>query len=87
MAIIDITKLPKELIVGRDETEGAVIMTLYKNPEYYNEYCSTMKPGIDFITDSGIFYFTLFQRMIDANYKAIDNISIEEFLTHINSSF
>lgn len=53
---------------------------LYKDPALVDDY-KTIANGTDILTNDGIFYYGLAQRMWGAGYRVFDNISFYEYLS------
>jgi len=72
-------EMPIELRFNRESIEGNFVMSLWKNPlELYDDY--KIDPSIDFITEDGVFYYTLGREMVKKKIKNFDAIAITTYL-------
>jgi replicative DNA helicase len=66
-------KYPKELLYKRKTVEGNVIACIYKDILLLDE--TKLQPK-DFVTEDGIFYFSLAKNIRDKGFSSIDEITI-----------
>lgn len=76
---MDIEKLPEELQEKRKMIECEFVLSLYKDMALLDEYKNVVN-GEDILTEDGMFYYALIQKMRQAGYNVADNISICEFI-------
>ena len=73
------SEYPKELTNKRDIIECNFIFCLYKEPECIDDYKNVVN-NEDIVTDDGMFYYGLAQKLWESGYRVFDNISIYAFL-------
>lgn len=79
----ELSTYPKELTEMRSLHEMSFIMSLWKNPELYDEYINEVNPSTDLLLQDGKFYYTLGLDMHKLGYKSFDDASI---FTYMNSN-
>ena len=78
--MINLDKIPNEIIKKRDAIECNFIFSLYKDPALIYDYKNIVN-GVDIITEDGMFYYGLALELHKSNYLAFDNISTFTFLS------
>lgn len=76
---MEYSKLPKELTEKREVVECNFVLSLYKDLTLVDEYKNVVN-GEDILTEDGMYYYGLLQKMRQAGYNVADNISIYEYL-------
>lgn len=77
--MVDINKIPKELLEKRDVIECNFIFSLYKDINLVDNYKNIIN-GEDIITEDGKFYYGLVQGMKRSGYNSVNNIDIFTYL-------
>ena len=77
--MIDVEKIPKELMEKREVIECNFVLTLFKNPDLIPDY-KNVELMEDIITTDGIFYYGLATQLYKAGYNTFDNMSIYTYL-------
>ena len=72
-------QFPYELLEKRELLEMTYVFSLWKNPEFYDDFAD-INPHQDLITYDGQFFFGIGQAMKDLNVKVIDDASLHSFL-------
>lgn len=81
---MDLAQFPKEIIGNRKIIEGNFVMTLWKEPDIYDDYkidLTSNKREPDLLTADGIFYYMLGKEMHNKGYKVFDDMSIQAYLS------
>jgi len=73
--------LPEFLVESRQEIEGRFVMSLWKEPELYEDYKSDIKINDDLMTEEGNFYYTMGLRMHELSFKVFDPSAIDAYLS------
>lgn len=73
-------KYPKELTESREQLEMSFVMSLWKNPELYDDYIDEVNPSKDLILVDGKFYYTLGKDMYNLGYNSFDDASIFSYI-------
>lgn len=76
---MNIKDVPKELLENRNSIECNYIFCIYKDISILDDY-PNIKNEDDIITEDGIFYYGLVQKLHESGYKTIDSISVYTFL-------
>jgi len=71
---------PKELTSQRQQIEGSFIFCLWKNPDLYYDYQNEIRADKDFLTEDGVFYYSLGYEMFKLGYKSFDDASIYSYI-------
>lgn len=76
--MIELDKLPEELVNNRKELECSFIFCIYKEPDLLYQY-KNIKNTEDILTEDGIFFYGLANNMIRSGYQVLDHISIYDY--------
>lgn len=74
---------PKEITEAREAIEMSFVMSLWKNPELYDDYVDEVNPSKDLMLQDGKFYYSLGKEMYTIGYKSFDDATIH---THIHNN-
>jgi len=74
---------PKEITDVRESLEMSFVMSLWKNPELYDDYVDEINPSKDLMLPDGKFFYSLGKEMYGIGYKSFDDASIHSFI-HTN---
>lgn len=71
---------PKFLLEQRELIEANFIFCLWKEPDLYGEYMAELSPAKDFISNDGIFYYSLGKELYDLEYQSFDEVTLYTYL-------
>jgi len=71
---------PAELVSNRDMIEGNFIACLWSEPEKYGDYYKDIVSNKTFLTEDGVFYYSLGFEMFKNGYRSFDDASVYSFV-------
>lgn len=77
--------MPKEIVSNRESIEGNFVMSLWADPDIYEDYKVELRNETnkepDLLTEDGVFYYLLGLEMVKKGYKVFDDVTIQSYLS------
>lgn len=77
----DINNIPSKFLDGREQLEGKIVLSYYKNTDLFNEYPLNIEE--DLLLDESKLLYSLAERMYNDGIQDIDLVSMEGYLVNL----
>lgn len=78
--MIDLNKIPSEIVGNREQLECNYIFSLWQEPGAIEEYKNVVN-GKDILTEDGMFYYGILQQLNKLGYENFDSATVHTFLS------
>ena len=77
----DINNIPSKFLDGREQLEGKIVLSYYKNTDLFNEYPLNVEE--DLLLDESKLLYSLAERMYNDGIIDVDLVSMEGYLVNL----